>query len=212
MVQTFYMRNGRRDDIVTVKWAVSITGLLVLYAIYTLFPVDIEYDKMEANLEKWRSHGITNYRMRFQINCFCSQDTRRAKIVDVRNGLVHSAIFEDDGTPVSVDDVHSIDSLFVSIKEHLRDIRNSNWYQGKVGLRDLVQADYNAEYGYPELVVFDSDSVTDLYFSYKVELLRIMEEDTDVPVHKAPVAIDRTMYGEMVSIPAGTHRGLEQGG
>ncbi len=179
MVQIMDIRNGR-GGIVTLKWAVSIIGLLILsvgYATYIHVP---EYEEMEANLERWRSHGITNYRMRFQMNnCLCDH-AGRSMIVDIRKGLVHSAVYEDDGAPVSVGGVRSIDSLFITIdRSHY----------------SLVDPRYNAEYGYPEYVAFDSASAIGRRVDYQIELLIIMEEDVNV--------------GEMVpmvSIPAGTFR------
>jgi len=160
MVETPCIRSNG-SYIATIKWIVGIVGPLILCASCW------QSKEFSENLEKWEAHGITNYQMRFGWNCFCG-DAGRSVLVEVRNGLVHSAVFEDDGTPVSVDSIYSIDSLFASIKKRL----------------DFVSAEYNAEYGYPQFAVFDSDWATDLYVDYKVELLVIMEEDTNIPGHE----------------------------
>ena len=194
MVQIFNIP-GSRGRIVTIKRVVGIVGLLILSASYALSPTPPDPEEMQANRERWRSLGVKNYQMRFQMHCFCDL-AERSILVDVRNGLVHWAVYEDDGTPVSlsdVDSVHSIDSLFAMIKRDLL----AGW---------SVHADYDAEYGYPESVGIDSDFATDLYTGYGVELLTITEEDASVPVHKTPEEIVRQIYGQMVSIPAGTFR------
>lgn len=104
--------------------------------------------------------------------------------VDVRNGLVHSVVYEDDGTPVSlsyVRDIHSIDFLFGDIEE------NSIL---------PVYADYHAKYGYPGHVgfgLYGDTCPTDSDISYKVELLMIMQEDANVPVHETPMETARAM-------------------
>ena len=83
---------------------------------------------------------------------------------------MHSAVYEDGQTPVPEDNliyIQSIDSLFSEIHRNL--LRTSQYI-----LMDVVQIDYRAEYGYPEFVTFDSDSMTDAYVSYHVELLDII--------------------------------------
>ncbi|MCY4211592.1 MAG: DUF6174 domain-containing protein [Gammaproteobacteria bacterium] len=171
MVETPCIRSNG-SYIATIKWIVGIVGPLILCASCLQVNVSThlsapQLKEFSENLEKWEAHGITNYQMRFEWNCFCG-DAGRSVLVEVRNGLVHSAVFEDDGTPVSVDSIHSIDSLFASIKGRL----------------DFISAEYNAEYGYPQFAVFDSDWATDFYVDYKVELLVIMEEDTNIPGHE----------------------------
>ena len=179
----------------TVKWVVSIIGLLILFASCAGPTGSLQYREFNEHLERWRAHGITNYRMRVQVNCFCDEVYLRPKIVDVRDGLVHSAWYEDDGTSAPADTVQSIDSLLSIIKEGV---------MGESG-RNLVGVYYNAEYGYPGVVVFDSEIMTDAYFDYQVKLLMIME-DAGVRVlgteYNAPLEIARTM----VSIPAGAFR------
>ena len=179
----------------TVKWAVSVMGLLTLFVSFAGSTDSFQYDEFNEHLEKWRSHGITNYRMRFQVNCFCNQDFRRSKIIDVRNGLVHSAVYEDDGTPASMDGLHSIGSLFIKIE---KSIRKEQW------TKDLVGVYYNAEYGYPGVVAFDSELATDQYIGYKVKLLMIEKEDSYVSLHRTPEEVARTIYDEMVFVPTGT--------
>ena len=200
MVQILDIRNGR-GGIVTIKWVISIVGLLILSAScarYTCLTSDQERRRsphlreLSENLEKWRAHGITNYRMRFIRICFSCG--RRPVLVDVRNGLVHRAVYEDDGTPVSlsyVRDIHSIDFLFGSIEGN--------------SLRPVYAA-YNAKYGYPMHVgfgLYGDTCPTDSGIDYAVELLTIMEEDANVSVHKTPEEIAQAIYGEMVPIPAG---------
>ena len=179
MVQIFDIRKGR-GGIVTIKWVVSIICLLILSVGYASSIIVPEYEELEENLQRWKTHGITNYRMRFQMNnCLCDH-AGRSMIVDIRKGYVHSAVYEDDGTPVSAGGVRSIDSLFFIIY-------NSHYSN--------VDTHYNAEYGYPEYVSFDSASAIGRHVDYKIELLMIMEEDVNV--------------GEMVpmvSIPAGMFR------
>ena len=90
---------------------------------------------------------------------------------------------EDDGTPVPAnvvrsDEVHSIDSLPISL----------NWHD------HILNADYNAEYGYPEFLAYQPDDAPGRKIHYRIELLKTMEEDVNVKVI------------EMVSIPAGTFR------
>ena len=178
----------------TVKRAVSVMGLLFVFASCAGPRDSLQYDEFNKHLDRWRAHGITNYRMRVQKYCFrCGQ---RFKIVDVRDGLVHSAVHEDDGTPVSVDTVQSIDSLFNSIKESV--MGGSMYY--------LARVHYNAEYGYPGVVAFDNKGMTDVSFGYGIKLLMIMEEDAYVSLYETPEEIARTMYGGMVSVPAGTFR------
>ena len=91
------------------KWAVSTIGLLILSACHT---GSLQHEELNENLERWRSHGVTNYRMIFQVNCYCDRASLRSMIVDVRKGLVHSAVYEDDGTPVSSFDVRDVHSIF----------------------------------------------------------------------------------------------------
>ena len=180
----------------TVKRAVSIIGLLILFASCAGPTGSLQYREFNEHLERWRAHGITNYRMRVQSNCHCDSEYWRPKIVDVRDGLVHSAWYEDDGTSAPADTVQSIDSLLSILKKGVMGERGHN----------LVGVYYNAEYGYPGVVAFDTEGMTDAYFDYHVKLLMIMEEDAGVRVlgaeYNAPLEIARTM----VSIPGGTFR------
>ena len=178
----------------TIKWAVSLIGLLILSACHAQRMNALQYDELSGYIERWRAHGITNYRMRFQVNCFCDQDFQRPRIVDVRNGHVHSIVYEDDGKPASADGFHSIDSLFIRIEKSIR----------KEAMKDLVEVYYDAEYGYPGFVAFDSAAITGQHIDYEVKLLMIEKEDSYVSLHGTPEEIARTIYDEMVFVPTGT--------
>ncbi len=170
----------------TIRWVVGIIGLLVLSASYALSIVD-PYREVKANMQKWRSHGSTNYQMRFKMDYYCCdmngrRRAGRSMLVDVRRGRVHSATYEDDGTPVPVhvvhsDEVHSIDSLFIDMV---------------AGYPSILHADYNPEFGYPEFMAVIPDPSAGPELHYWIELLETMEENINV--------------SEMVSVPAGTFR------
>ena len=178
----------------TVKWAVSIIVLLILSASCAGGPERLQNDELERlqkdelkeHLERWRAHGIADYRMRYESDNIYRR-SNRAIIVDVRNGLVHSAVYEDDGTPVSVDAVHSIDSLLIGLKEGFR--------RGYPDYAEVYVL-YDARYGYPREVAYFSKSVSDIDSGTRtrVELLMTPEETA------------RRISDEMVSIPAGTFR------
>ena len=181
----------------TIKWAVSIIGLLLLSASWAWDPQPLQGDELEEHLETWRAHGITDYRIRFQTGDGFGP-SNRAIMVDVRNGLVHSAEYEDDGTPASVDSLHSIDSLFIELKEGFR--------RGDSGGTGYAVF-FNARYGYPRDVehyqYLDEDLVY-VDYSIQVKLLTIMEQDAHIALHDTPEEIARTIHDEMVSIPGGT--------
>ncbi len=174
----------------TIKWAVSIIGLLILSTSWAWDPEPVQNAELKEHLEKWRAHGIADYRMRFQTGDRFGP-SNRAIIVDVRNSLVHSA---------SVDSLHSIDSLFIELKEGFR--REDSAYT-EYGVF------FNAKYGYPRDVehyqYLDEDLVY-VDYSIQVKLLTIMEEDAHVVLHETPEEIARTIHDEMVSIPGGTFR------
>ncbi len=174
--------------------------IFVLSACYITPYITPDWPRLKEFSEhqvRWKSYETTRYRMRLERNCFCGEDYLRPLIVEVQVGKtmelpvygskeflqprttvvriedVESAVYEDDGKPVPLDELQriaSIDSLFHRI--YIASLRNPSLTQRIMD--DLVQVDYNAEYGYPEFVVFDSDAMTDAYISYDVELLDII--------------------------------------
>ena len=124
MAQTFDMHSGR-VGIATIKWVASIIGLLVLPVSYAMDMDMPGPEQLEENLVRWRSLEVKNYQIRFLKAGLYDEAAKRPLIVDVRNGVVHSAVYEYDKTPASIDDVASIESLFIKMK-------NSFWEAGSM--------------------------------------------------------------------------------
>src|SRR6185295_7267255 len=78
--------------------------------------------ELVANRAKWIAAGIQTYQFRYSHSCFCPPETVRPRNINVENGVVVSAIYVDDGSPVTLDqfaDVPTINELFDQIQEIL---------------------------------------------------------------------------------------------
>jgi hypothetical protein len=107
-----------------------------------------EARELERARNRWRRAGLSDYRYEFERYCSCVGPYTRPVTVHVRNGAVYAAVYADNGKPVADEDLRffqTIDGLFEIIG-------------GAINHRaDIVDVEYDREYGYPRSVAIDYD-------------------------------------------------------
>ncbi len=107
--------------------------------------------ELGAHRRKWSARGISSYRYTVRRVCFCPPPLTRAVTVTVREGAVRGAMYADDGTPVSAEDLHhfaTVDQLFRVVQEALdRDAEE-------------LAVTYDPVYGYPRTIRIDFRKAT----------------------------------------------------
>lgn len=148
--------------------ALQLAGSLALFATATcsldgsLGPVtSIEFRSAQA---RWNRQDVEDYDFDYLRSCFCEhvEEVR----VRVRNGVVESAVYTRDDSPVPpsvVATLPTIPDLFEIVREALEDA-------------DEVNVEYDPTYGHPARVDIDwlKDAIDD-------EVLYRVEELTPVP-------------------------------
>ncbi len=109
-------------------------------------------DELARNRERWRAAGFGAYEFGFRRFCFCSDVAVRPVQIRVADGAVASVI-DLAGEPVDSLDIAryftvTIDSLF-GVVEHAIEV-----HAYRLSVR------YNAQFGYPELILVDYDAAT----------------------------------------------------
>lgn len=144
-------------------------------------------DALDKNRQKWEEQGIDDYSFTLQRSCFCIQDAVKPVNIEVQNGKVASATFED-GTPLP-DNLNynklSIDDLFDTIENAIDNGAAS------------VNVEYDSETGMPTSIYVDQlEFAADDEFGLNVSnfqespvftTLAIGEEDGTDPIVKPPI-------------------------
>jgi hypothetical protein len=86
----------------------AVVGLLLVaaavYALTSGSPAHyLQLRTLDAEAARWQSGGLTNYRMKLGIGCFCPFFERMPLTVEVRDGQVVSVV-DSQGRPVAPDD------------------------------------------------------------------------------------------------------------
>ena len=96
----------------------------------------------------WRATGPASYTYRYQRTCFCPIEATRQAIVTVRNGVVESAVYADDGQPVDpqfIEHFRTVDVLFDMLQEAIANEAST------------ITVSYDPTYGYPLSAYVDYD-------------------------------------------------------
>lgn len=106
---------------------------------------DTERERLEEAQERWADRGIDDYRIDVQRLCFCAADVSRWVRVTVRNGVVASRTYVDDGTPVVGDPTlfPDVDGLFEVIDDALDQDAHE------------LEVAYDPVYGIPLVIAID---------------------------------------------------------
>ena len=120
--------------------------------------------KFESNYEKWKAQGITDYRMRLKMVCYCRMAQSGPFIVDVRRGKVVKAAYAADGRPVPPDEIRDLPTI-----EALFDL--IGWAIDRVSFD--VEATYDSRLGYPAYTGVGFRGAMDTDTKYTVERLDV---------------------------------------
>ena len=108
-------------------------------------------DALARGRAVWASRNVSNYRFTVRVVCFCPEI--RNVVIEVRNGVVVSRTYEDDGTPVDSEflaQYDTVEKLFAVIQEAVD--------QKAVRL----DAMYDPTFGYPKEAFIDiSEQIAD---------------------------------------------------
>jgi len=110
-----------------------------------------ESTSVEGSLQdarnRWISAGVASYDYTLQVACFCAPPVTRAVTISVRNGIVVSRHYEDNGEAVPdalATSFPTIDGLFIEIQNAID--------RGAAS----VTASYDAGRGFPTHVFIDN--------------------------------------------------------
>jgi hypothetical protein len=104
--------------------------------------------ELNANIEKWRQAGLSNYTFEFRVNCFCPTSITAPVRINVRDtNTIESVSYVETGDPVTeyLDLYLTVGGMFNTIQEAI-DMRVAN-----------LTASYDPELGYPTNVFVDRD-------------------------------------------------------
>ena len=96
--------------------------------------------------ERWESRRMVQYEYRFQRSCFCIEEATRAAKVRVLTGVVTSAWYLSDGSPVPSENLRfypTVDELFETIENAIE--RDA----------DRLEVEYDRETGHPTRIDVD---------------------------------------------------------
>lgn len=96
--------------------------------------------------QQWQAAGIHDYQFNLTQHCFCMGENNGAIRITVKNDAVQSAIWTNNGKPVSADvrkQLPSMAGIFQKIEE------------GYAKPADEIRLTFNKDYGYPEHVYID---------------------------------------------------------
>lgn len=104
-----------------------------------------EMEALEAARARWDRSGPGAYTFVLQRYCFCGSDFRRPVRIDVIDGVVIAAVYEDDGQPIDrpLGEIDTIPDLF----DEIQDAFDRDAHQ--------VLAQYDESMGYPKSVSID---------------------------------------------------------
>ena len=104
-----------------------------------------EQDALAAARARWTLTNAADYVFEFQRSCFCPPDFVRPVRIEIRDGLVSSAVYVDTEEPIPppLTSVPTIDDLFDEIQAAMD------------GMAFSIMADYDADMGYPTNVSID---------------------------------------------------------
>ena len=104
-----------------------------------------EQSELDRARGRWESVGSESYGFRFQRGCFCPPEIVRPVRIEVRDGVVISAVDPDTNEPVDPppDGFPTIDDLFDEIQDAID--RGAH----------TVDATYDESFGYPVQVFID---------------------------------------------------------
>ena len=123
---------------------------------------------LAQNRQKWDGQHITHYRFNLTVGCFCGFRSQMPLTIEVQDGQVISEV-DNTGQPVSqfkevFEKYNTIEKLF--------DLANA----AQTGDADKVAAEYNAEYGYPQMIYVDYlANAADDEMNYAVDLFEILK-------------------------------------
>ena len=87
--------------------------------------------------QRWRDARLTSYSFKSSLSCYCPIEYLGPHTVTVRNGQVTAVVDRRTGAQRPTDYRQPIDSIFAFIELQLRE------------RPDLLEATYDAQYGYP---------------------------------------------------------------
>jgi len=122
--------------------AIVVGGALLAACVHD---VSASLDSVQAR-ELWQRRSSGNYDYLIERQCFCLPDYTRSMWVQVRQGKVVAATYEDTGGAVSkpvLDDLRTIDGWFAYIEKGL----SKPFFK--------LQTRYHPHLGYPEQLVAD---------------------------------------------------------
>ncbi len=122
-----------------------VTALLALTPVGCTDATGPEQDALAAARARWAQTDASNYVFELQRSCFCAPDFVRPVRIEIRDGLVSSAVYVDTEEPIPtpLTSVPTIDDLFDEIQDAID------------GGAFSVIADYDAGIGYPISVSID---------------------------------------------------------
>jgi hypothetical protein len=121
-------------------------------------PLGPEQEALDANRDRWAAAALADYRYTLREFCFCGPETLRPVVIEVRDGQVASATYEDDGTAVvepRLGQLRTVDGLFDVVQDAIdRDAHSLDAsYDPTLGYPTSAQIDYiefavDEEYGF----------------------------------------------------------------
>jgi len=110
---------------------------------------DLAQQAYEKALQRWSQNGPASYSFVFTQSCVCAGPKTGVRIV-VRNRVVESRTVVDTGLPLEpqfASRFPAVPGVFAIVGDAL----SANIF--------MIQADYDADYGYPFQIVIDEDGV-----------------------------------------------------
>ncbi len=109
-------------------------------------PLAPEQEALDTSRARWTASSIADYRYTLREFCFCGPETLRPVVIEVVDGQVASATYEDDGTAVvqpRLGQLRTVDGLFDVIQDAIDREAHS------------LEAQYDPVRGYPTSVQID---------------------------------------------------------
>ena len=144
----------------------------------------------EINKSRWQASNLNNYQFDFRWICFCERDYISLVTITVKDGKIHSAIYNETQIPVSVeklDRYETIDGLF----SFIQDAYDKNAHR--------ISINYDLHDGYPfEGSVDYVEMMVDEEKGFEVNNLMKLEFDEDgtwligkLPINEVSVQITK---------------------